>query len=222
MKKKKISCERHYITKRSFEHYVFRYSYGDTEYYECLICKDIREMQEKRYVEQRMLRDQQINKKWHDDRLRREERDRQRKINMESQLWDCYVAKEIIKGMGLKGHVKRQFINSLPKEFLQLARATIKLKRAIKCKIEDQERKHLILSREYKTINTPIMKCHTHGNCYERNVIKAGLSRWTGRQLYKCKRCMADLHQRHYEKNKEKVLIQQAEYRKNRMTQCQK
>lgn len=69
------------------------------------------------------------------------------------------------------------------------------------------------LKRKNDKLKEPIKKCSKHGNLYADDVIKAGKSRWTGEQKFKCKKCMKELHKKHYELNKIKVLSKHAKYR---------
>lgn len=49
-----------------------------------------------------------------------------------------------------------------------------------------------------------IKKCRHHGNLTQEEVIKSGLS--SGKQLYKCRKCVKVARANNYAKNKEKIL----------------
>ncbi len=94
-----------------------------------------------------------------------------------------------------------EFQESLPKELLRLKRASMKLSRLIK--------ERVYISR------TPLVKCPNHGELFLKDVIKSGKIKRTGEQQYKCKVCMSKFHKKHYQDNKEKVLGNNSQYRKN-------
>ncbi len=50
-----------------------------------------------------------------------------------------------------------------------------------------------------------IKSCKTHGDLILDQCIKARINK-DGSQAYRCKLCMQELHRKHYEKHKDKVL----------------
>jgi hypothetical protein len=64
-------------------------------------------------------------------------------------------------------------------------------------------------------LNEPIKECSTHGKLYKDDVIKSGKSRSSNEQLYRCKFCMKEMHKKHYQLNKAKILASHHDYRKN-------
>ena len=59
---------------------------------------------------------------------------------------------------------------------------------------------------------TIIKTCKKHGNLTRDKCIKAKVNK-NGTQGYRCKLCMQELHKKHYQANKDKVLEYQREYR---------
>lgn len=70
----------------------------------------------------------------------------------------------------------------------------------------------LQLKREIERLKKPIKKCFQHGDLFIDDVVKAGKHK-SGRQAYKCKFCLKEFHDRHYELNKTKVALRQKNYR---------
>lgn len=58
-----------------------------------------------------------------------------------------------------------------------------------------------------------MMNCKHHGELTPDKLIKKGKGK-KGEQLYRCRQCMKDLHDKFYEINKEIVLQKQKEYKK--------
>lgn len=56
-------------------------------------------------------------------------------------------------------------------------------------------------------------KCKTHGELLEAQLNKCGIK--NGNQRYKCKICAKAIRDKNYQKNKEKTLKKQADWRKN-------
>lgn len=123
----------------------------------------------------------------------------------------------LAKGNKLKGKLKYIFKELIPKEVLQLTRATIKLQNKInknrqlqKDEIQNRNKKEL---EEIERKNIPLKKCLKHGDLFLPDLIKSGKSRWTGGQLYKCRQCMRIFHKTHYLANREKILSAHDKYR---------
>lgn len=104
------------------------------------------------------------------------------------ELPDSYVIRRIKFANKLLANV------DIDPALIELARVSLKLK--------------FLLERKHKSA----VNCPTHGNLYRHEMIKAGHNK-IGEQRYKCKLCMQQLHKRHYDNNKQKVLAKQKEYR---------
>lgn len=63
-------------------------------------------------------------------------------------------------------------------------------------------------------MTTDIVKriCKVHGKLFEADLIKKGKLK-SGNQAYRCRKCMKEMHRRHYEANREKVLGSIKKYR---------
>jgi hypothetical protein len=68
------------------------------------------------------------------------------------------------------------------------------------------------LKRVTDKLSQPLKKCAKHGKLYLEDVIKSGKSN-NGEQVYKCKKCMKDLHDQHYKLNRTKILLKNKLYR---------
>ena len=102
------------------------------------------------------------------------------------ELTDYYLRKV------LSNNFKIRF-DLVPQELIDAKRAIIQLKRMVE-KYEE-----------------PFMRCSSHGALYKDDVIKAGVT--YGKQRYKCRECMKELHKNHYELNKLKVQLKHKEYK---------
>lgn len=220
-KKRRERCQRHLATERSWDEYEFDYvNYKGVEVYRCKECA-IAEQKESDRLER--MRE-------HDNRLRDEAYDRwrdrlyarieERKKRSQNELWDHVVRKELLKG------VKKSHLIEIPKELLQLKRASMKLERLIKESRkkekekfekaqEEKEKFEKTQQEEIERLKRPLVECKKHGPLFLKDVIKGGFSRWTGEQRYKCRQCMKDLHADYYERKKDFVAERHAEYRKN-------
>lgn len=85
-------------------------------------------------------------------------------------------------------------MHEIPTELLETKRAVLQIKRI-----------HADLTKPLKT-------CRFHGKLDRDGVIKKGIDR-LGNNTWRCKICMQILHQKHYKKNKEKVLSKNAIYK---------
>lgn len=117
------------------------------------------------------------------------ERREKEKQEAKDKLLDTYVIKELLKGT--KG-VKR---DKIPKALIEMKRTQLLLNKVIKKKTD------------------PIIECPTHGDLYLKDVIKAGKSRYTGIQNYKCRVCHQQIKKEYYKRNKEYVLAKCQEYK---------
>lgn len=121
-----------------------------------------------------------------------EENKKQRQAENEKEkekLTDWYVAKTLRRGKyGLKS-------SEIPQSLIEAKRAVIQVNNLV------------------KQIEAPLKTCSKHGKLFREQVIKAGKSH-SGKPAWKCKECMKDMHKKHYELNKAKVLAQHAIYRK--------
>ena len=103
------------------------------------------------------------------------------------EVTDLYVATVLRSG-------KHAIKGDIPKELIEVKRAVIRLKRAV------------------KDAKKPLKVCGRHGDLFKDDLIKSGVKR-NGEQQYKCKKCMADYHKQHYELNKLSVKLKHQKYR---------
>jgi hypothetical protein len=124
------------------------------------------------------------------------ERTKQENKQISTSFW--HKEKEEITDLYVKT-VLRSGKNALkvdpPQSLIEAKRAVIQLKRVT------------------DTLSQPLKKCTKHGKLYLDDVIKSGKSH-NSEQVYKCKKCMKDLHDQHYKLNRTKVLLKQKKYRK--------
>jgi len=113
-------------------------------------------------------------------------------------LSDYYVRRTLVHGT--KNALPMQ---DYPEILVEAKRAVIKLK------------------RQTEIIKQPIKECSKHGKLYREDVIKAGKER-SGNQKYKCKKCMKELHAKHYELHKVKVKLAHEQYKNKNKTQVAK
>lgn len=104
-------------------------------------------------------------------------------------LTDYYVRKTLTTG---KNAIRGQ---PVPEVLIEAQRAVIQLKR-LKEKMDE-----------------PLKTCNAHGKLFQEDVIKAGNYK-SGNPRWRCRKCMKDMHAKHYELHKAKVLIAHANYRK--------
>lgn len=81
-----------------------------------------------------------------------------------------------------------------PEALVQAKQAAIKLNKAI------------------AKAKEPLKKCPKHGDLYKDDVIKAGKEK-SGNPRFRCKQCMRDIHAKHYDLNKIKILHSHKKYR---------
>jgi hypothetical protein len=224
-KKRRMKCRAHKAKNRSWDDYYFAYKNNEgVHIYLCIECKETNEKELERLErinENRRIQIEESYKIYLEKfNIKLEKRQRSQKED----LWDFVVRDELTKGMGLKGDKKYLFWESIPKEVLQLKRAGMKLDRLIK-KIQDAPRDKIRQEQEKREeeerkrqeaieeANRTLVLCGKHGPLPLPNVIKSGKTKETGRQRYKCRQCMSDLHRNYYLKRKEYVLKKHAEYR---------
>lgn len=111
-------------------------------------------------------------------------------------LTDYYIRQTFVRGAKNPLPMK-----DYPQELIDAKRAVIKLK------------------REAKRLNEPLKTCCHHGKLYIEDVIKSGKSK-AGAQRYKCKKCMQELHHRHYELNKIQIKNKHKKYREENRERC--
>lgn len=100
---------------------------------------------------------------------------------------DYYVRRMLSRGKNALG------MHEYPENLVKAKAATIKLNQAI------------------IKANEPLKKCHKHGDLYKNDVIKAG--KYANDEIrYRCKKCMKELHARHYDLNKIKILHSHKKY----------
>lgn len=219
---KKRKCSYH-ADDRDMSEYFFSHTdirkVKHFDIYECIKCQE--------HLDRAIDRSDRIrehNKKQNEaadeistDRYRKKRLKIQKSI--ENDLWDFTVKKELSKGMKLKGQARIIFEDNIPKEVLQLARATMKLNKAIYRiknnlpslkEIEEAEKQRH--AEESRAAQKPLMRCAKHGDLFWPNAIKSGKEP-SGRQRYKCKECMKALHADNYKRNKEKILQAHANYK---------
>ena len=211
---KRLRCGNHVAKDRSLASYIFYFESRDgLLFYKCAACK-----LEEAIIDERDTRIMANEKKQREDAdaislLKHNERYAYREKSQREGIWDYEVHANLIRGMLNKHLIK------FPKELLQYKRALMKLDRLIISKKKEiADRNKEIRQDEIKRIeelNRPLVRCITHGQLFADKVIKAGKSKWTGIQQYKCRECMSNAHRNHYEKNKENVLIKTKNYRIN-------
>lgn len=186
-------------------HYSYTTDHG-THMYTCNECKRLWDEEEAFYYSKAEVKKREQEEAdrlyWEKVRERQEDR-RKRQLN---DLWDFIVIDELARGTGLKGEERRLFKESLPKELLQLKRASLKLQRLI-----DQKKKGIKDKKD--KLKQPLIKCYKHGGLYLKDVIKAGICPSSGEQKYKCRECMRNIKKNYYENNKTYVLEKTAKYR---------
>lgn len=219
---KKLKCSRH-EDDRDISEYVFWYTKTTMEYYvdiyECIICREILQKSIDRQNKIREHNERQNEHSYNKNLIKRKKYLDKREESRKKDIWDDEVKNELWKGTKLKGHNKSKYKDSIPKEVLQLTRATMKLKRLIKS-LKDKNNeiinleKQKIEQEEFEK-NKDYVFCKKHGTLKIENVIKSGISKWTGMQQYKCKFCMKNLRDDYYLRRKDYVLKKCKEYKNN-------
>lgn len=212
VKKRRQRCFRHKASERSWNEYVFGFiDYRGVHIWRCRECKEKDDewlaRYEKRIEKERIDRDERWKKLW----TKQKEKEDARRISKKEDLWDSEIRNILSIGTKLKGTQRYEYQQSMPKELLQLARATIKLQRFIK------EKKDLIGVPKTKTIpkNIFLEKCKKHGELKIVDCVKSG-KRPDGTQKYKCRKCQRDMQHSHYRSNREKILRNHSEYRRRK------
>lgn len=213
---KKQKCSYH-ENDRDISEYIFAYTdIRKVKHVDIYRCKKCEERHERELDRENRIRNH--NRKQEDaayQRYIKRFNEKEAKINksIEEDLWDFKVRDYLAKGTKLKGYKKYLYKESIPKEILQLARATIKLNREIdrikKClpsKKELLEQERIRQSEIDRANKKPIMKCSKHGDCFYPDVIKSGIDKTNGKQKFRCKQCVKIIRANHYKNNKEKVL----------------
>lgn len=216
---KKIKCGSH-ANERDISEYYFAFQVTHiVDHYECKHCKDELDAQIERERKSREHNRKQEDEayKRYQERSNKKMQERQRSIKED--IWDFVVKNELCKGIKLTGELKYAYKENIPKEILQLKRASMKLERLING-IKKGEISKVTTEKEWKKMEIerlkhPLVNCHQHGQLFIKDVVKAGKSKWTGRILYKCKICLKRMQREHYEKNKEDVLEKNKVYRVN-------
>lgn len=206
-KKKRLQCRKHYSKGRGWDDYVFSYTRNEVDYYYCKPCWEYNEqwLAKRKIIEEReRVQKEEAFQRW---MLKTEQRRQERERRSKEDLWDCVVRKELLKG------IKNSWKIEVPKELLQLKRASMKLERLINEKKKGIRDKKEEFKGKLKKLNEHLLICKKHGYIYLKDAIKSGKSRWTGEQKYKCQKCMKDLHNQYYEKKKEYLARKHAEYR---------
>lgn len=108
-------------------------------------------------------------------------------------LTDYYIRRLFVHSKGNSG--MKLSMHEYPQELVELKRAILKVKR----QAEKKEK--------------PLKFCNKHGDLYEKDLIKAGKNA-SGTVRYKCKECQKIAHSDHYQRNKQKLLDKQLEWRK--------
>lgn len=198
---------------RDISEYVFWHTdirwKNPVDVYQCRLCKERHE---------RILADEERaeahNKKQRDEAWERYEKKRTKirerhERSLKEGLWDFQVQNELARGLKLRGQLRYKYKEMIPVEVLQLARATMKLNKAIeKTKRGEFTRKQI---EEAKAAaieaekNKPILKCFLHGERFSNDVIKSGFDNRNGKQRYKCRDCMKVLHAKNYQNNKDRL-----------------
>lgn len=217
IKKRRQRCEEHKASGRSWSEYVFGFiDYKGTEIWRCIKCKEVSDQWLIEYEIKKDKERRESQDNWRKTLDMYDEKIKARRKKMKDELWDCEVRDALTVGTKLRGDARRKFKQEIPKEVLQLARATIRLqnltrdmKIGINQKNQDKRDKE---KEELERKNRPLKKCITHGDLFLPDVIKSGKNRWTGEQDYKCRACMKIHHATHYKNNKEKVLAAHKRY----------
>jgi ribosomal protein S21 len=114
--------------------------------------------------------------------------ERQKELETEKKnLTDYYLRKKLSRGSKLKSH-------EIPQPLVEVQRVAMQI------------------SRLKEKMEAPLKKCNAHGKLYIDDVIKSGISK-AGTQQYKCRKCMKEMHKRHYEMNKLLVKGKHKKYR---------
>lgn len=215
IKKLRCSCGAKTSHRDLSEYYFHMTDYKGRDLYECKKCKDWmdkyfdrerrkQDNNERQYEESIKIRDAKFSKK-----LKKLQKSK------EQDIWDDEVRNELCKGLKLTGLVKYQFKESIPKELLQIKRASMQLDRIIKSTRKSEQENKELKQKEIEKLNQSLIECKKHGSLFLIDVIRSGQRR--GMQQYKCRQCMQDLHRDHYQRNKENILKKQAEYRINNL-----
>lgn len=149
VKRQRMRCQNHKATKRKWDYYEFSYvDYRGYEIYRCIECQILLAQEIKKYEEEMIIerkREELESLKRYQEALEKEKKFKQK---IKDELWDCEVQRYLALGTKLTGLNRDKYKNIIPKEVLQLARATIKLQRAIDKKIEIHENQDHIYYRK--------------------------------------------------------------------------
>lgn len=123
------------------------------------------------------------------------EREKYESKKIRSQQWQdhkeritpYYVRRLLSLGRGLS-------MDAIPDELVEVKQAVVKLKR-----MTDK-------------MNQPLKKCTKHGKLYKDDVIKSGKEA-SGNPKWRCRHCMRELHAKHYDLHKAKVLAAHKSYK---------
>lgn len=130
--KRRMRCASHKSAGRSWTDYYLSYTSSDgIEYYYCRECRANADKElarlEKIIANEKKQKIESYSKYWEKYYKRENERLKSQKED----LWDFVVKNELLKGMKLKGIQRQLCWEAIPKELIQLKRATMKLQRKI-------------------------------------------------------------------------------------------
>jgi hypothetical protein len=182
----------------------------DIDIWECKKCKENLERDIAREKRMREHNDRQRQEAIIRSDLRHTEWLEKRNKSMREDIWDSEIRNELCKGLKIHGITKYKYKESIPKDILRLKRAQMKLERLID---EVKRGKRTKKQIETERLTKHLVDCKKHGKLFLKDVIKGGKSKWTDEQLYKCRKCMSDLHRDYYDRKKEYVREKQTEYR---------
>lgn len=193
-------CGKHKAKDRTWNDYSYSFTSNGIDYYECIVCKEALQkiIERDNRIEANIQK--QKEEKYQRQRIKWLKKSTKRKQDMQEQLWDEVVKKDLLRGV--KNCYK---LPPIPKELLQLKRATMNLHRAIKLKKEDLKNKleqQELEDKRNKEREAKILSCHIHGKLRWDQVVKSGVRQEI--QQYRCVFCNRAMGRKSWNKNKNK------------------
>jgi hypothetical protein len=164
-----MRCGNHTVKGRTWDDYVLVDDFGTKQYFACKECKKEYDILAER--DERIYKNEQKQKEASNEKKNKIYREKwnKRKISRQRDLWDDALRISFLRGM--KG--ENAWKTEVPKELLQLIRATMKLSRLIK-----------IYSKQ--PIISETSKCKKHGSEY---LINTNINSKKKIRPIKCREC---------------------------------
>ena len=123
--KKRQRCEIHYASGRSWDNYKFGFvDYRGIEIWRCIQCTERSDKWLANYEKQQKIKKEKAEQ----DSMKFWQKMRERNRRYEEEMWDNFIERQLLRG------IKDSHKIEIPKELLQLKRASMKLERLIICK----------------------------------------------------------------------------------------